>query len=214
MKRRLSFGEADPHTAVTKTALRRLVTSGQIPSVRVGAKYLVDLGALDDFFGGKTTKTQTVQPGGDSSAGRRFGRSRRCCVKEKPPLVLQHERRRGRMILRSIIPALILPQAQQKRHRFFSLLQTGAENGVTLRELVAMTGMNERLVRLKIQQERKAGKLILSNNRDGYFLPECRRMCGALPVPCHAGQLRLQVLPRSGNGACGYDRAGVFEGWM
>ena len=51
-------------------------------------------------------------------------------------------------------------------------MQTGAENGVTLRELVAMTGMNERLVRLKIQQERKAGKLILSNNRDGYFLPE------------------------------------------
>lgn len=46
-------------------------------------------------------------------------------------------------------------------------------SGTTLRELVAMTGMNERLVRLKIQQERKAGKLILSNNRDGYFLPEC-----------------------------------------
>lgn len=60
-----------------------------------------------------------------------------------------------------------------KAPQIFSLLQTGAENGVTLRELVAMTGMNERLVRLKIQQERKAGKLILSNNRDGYFLPEC-----------------------------------------
>lgn len=55
--------QADPNTAVTKTALRRLVRSGEIPSVRVGAKYLVDLGALDDFFGGKTTKTQTVQPG-------------------------------------------------------------------------------------------------------------------------------------------------------
>ena len=53
------------------------------------------------------------------------------------------------------------------------LLHSGAENGTTLRELVAMTGMNERLVRLKIQQERKAGKLILSNNRDGYFLLEC-----------------------------------------
>ena len=52
------------------------------------------------------------------------------------------------------------------------LLQTGVENGTTLRELVTLTGMNERLVRLKIQQERKAGKLILSNNRDGYFLPE------------------------------------------
>lgn len=52
------------------------------------------------------------------------------------------------------------------------LLHTGAENGVTLRELVAATGLNERVVRLKIQQERKAGKLILSNNKDGYFLPE------------------------------------------
>ena len=41
-----------------------------------------------------------------------------------------------------------------------------------MRELVALTGMNERLVRLKIQQERKSGKLILSNNKDGYFLPE------------------------------------------
>ena len=53
------------------------------------------------------------------------------------------------------------------------LLHSGAENGTTLRELVALTGMNERVVRLKIQQERKDGKLILSNNRDGYFLPEC-----------------------------------------
>lgn len=52
------------------------------------------------------------------------------------------------------------------------LLHSGAENGTTLRELVALTGMNERVVRLKIQQERKDGKLILSNNRDGYFLPE------------------------------------------
>lgn len=55
--------QADPRTTVTKTALRRLITSGQIPSVRVGAKYLVDLGVLDDFFGGQSTKTQTVQPG-------------------------------------------------------------------------------------------------------------------------------------------------------
>lgn len=52
------------------------------------------------------------------------------------------------------------------------LLHSGTENGTTLRELVALTGMDERLVRLKIQQERKDGKLILSNNRDGYFLPE------------------------------------------
>lgn len=49
--------QADPNTAITKTGLRRLVTSGQIPSVRVGAKYLVDLGALDDFFAGSVRET-------------------------------------------------------------------------------------------------------------------------------------------------------------
>ena len=54
--------QADPHTAVTKTALRRLVTSGQIPSVRVGAKYLIDLSVLDEFLGGQTTKAQCTQP--------------------------------------------------------------------------------------------------------------------------------------------------------
>ena len=55
--------QADPNTAVTKTALRRLIRSGEIPSVRVGAKYLVDLGVLDEFFGGQTAKRQTIQSG-------------------------------------------------------------------------------------------------------------------------------------------------------
>ena len=55
--------QADPNTAVTKTVLRRLVRSGEIPSVRVGAKYLIDLGVLDDFFGGQTAKTPAVQSG-------------------------------------------------------------------------------------------------------------------------------------------------------
>ena len=54
--------EVDPQTAVTRTGLRRLVTSGQIPSVRVGAKYLIDLGVLDEFFGGETARAQSTQP--------------------------------------------------------------------------------------------------------------------------------------------------------
>ena len=62
--------------------------------------------------------------------------------------------------------------SSQKVLSISDLLHTSAENGTTLRELVTLTGMNERAVRLKIQQERKDGKLILSNNRDGYFLPE------------------------------------------
>lgn len=54
--------QTDPGTAITKTALRRLVTSGQVPSVRVGTKYLIDLGVLDEFFGGAAARAQTVPP--------------------------------------------------------------------------------------------------------------------------------------------------------
>ena len=42
--------ERDPETALTKTALRRLVTTGQLPAVRVGGKYLVNLEVLESFL--------------------------------------------------------------------------------------------------------------------------------------------------------------------
>lgn len=42
----------DPDTAITKTALRRLVTTGQLPSVRVGQKYLISLEVLEAFLQG------------------------------------------------------------------------------------------------------------------------------------------------------------------
>lgn len=45
--------EKDPHTALTKTALRRLVTTGQIPSVKIGTKYLIDLDVVDQYFRGE-----------------------------------------------------------------------------------------------------------------------------------------------------------------
>lgn len=51
------------------------------------------------------------------------------------------------------------------------LLHEGAENGTTLTELVQLTGEDERSIRRRIQTERKAGKLILSDNQSGYFLP-------------------------------------------
>ena len=44
--------ENDPHTALTKTALRRLVVSGELPSVRVGQKYLISLEVLEGFLSG------------------------------------------------------------------------------------------------------------------------------------------------------------------
>ena len=45
--------QTDPNTALTKTALRRLVISGTIPSVRVGTKYLVALENVESFLTGE-----------------------------------------------------------------------------------------------------------------------------------------------------------------
>ncbi len=66
-------------------------------------------------------------------------------------------------------------------------LHVGAENALTLRELVQLTGEDERSIRRRIQAERKAGKLILSDCLHGYFLPaseqEARRFIDpSLPV--------------------------------
>ena len=42
----------DAETGLTKTALRRLVTSGKLPSVTVGNKYLISLETLEDYLSG------------------------------------------------------------------------------------------------------------------------------------------------------------------
>lgn len=59
----------------------------------------------------------------------------------------------------------------QKKFLIFDLLHEGAENGMTLAELVQLTGEDERSIRRRIQAERKAGKLILADCKNGYFLP-------------------------------------------
>ena len=41
---------ADPNCALTKTALRRLVVTGKIPSTRIGVKYLVCLEDVAEFM--------------------------------------------------------------------------------------------------------------------------------------------------------------------
>lgn len=51
---------ADPATALTRSALRRLVVTGAVPSVRVGQKYLVDLDVLDDYLGGSQPQQQEI----------------------------------------------------------------------------------------------------------------------------------------------------------
>jgi excisionase family DNA binding protein len=49
------FQQIDSETAITKTALRRLVVSGALPSVRVGKKYLIDLDQVEIFLSSNTT---------------------------------------------------------------------------------------------------------------------------------------------------------------
>ena len=40
----------DADTAITYHALRQLVVSGQIPSMRIGKKYVIDLDVLSTFM--------------------------------------------------------------------------------------------------------------------------------------------------------------------
>ena len=59
----------------------------------------------------------------------------------------------------------------QKKFLISDLLHEGAETGTTLAELVQLTGEDERSIRRRIQTERKAGRLIMSDCKSGYFLP-------------------------------------------
>ena len=51
----------DSETAVTPYALRRMVISGHIPSIKVGKKYLIDIDLLNDYL--KEIRPEDVMPG-------------------------------------------------------------------------------------------------------------------------------------------------------
>ena len=54
----------DPETAFTKTALRRLVVNGNLPCVRIGQKYLVNLDTMEDYLQGSScVPTAVTVPG-------------------------------------------------------------------------------------------------------------------------------------------------------
>ena len=50
--------ETDPGTALTPTALRRWVISGELPSTRAGRKYLVDLDTLERYLFSPTAENE------------------------------------------------------------------------------------------------------------------------------------------------------------
>lgn len=55
--------------------------------------------------------------------------------------------------------------------RVSDFLGRGRDHAVGLRELVVLTGLREREVRRLIQQERRRGTVIISDNESGYYLP-------------------------------------------
>ena len=52
--------EMDADTAITANALRRMVISGQVPCIKVGKKYLIDIDVLFEYLKG-TTKMEVFQ---------------------------------------------------------------------------------------------------------------------------------------------------------
>ena len=61
---------------------------------------------------------------------------------------------------------------EEKYELISDLLLKGRNNGLTLQDLVKLTGMDERIIRRKIHDERKSGILIITDCVNGYFLPE------------------------------------------
>lgn len=47
--------EKDRQSALTKTAIRRLVITGTIPSCKIGSKYLINLDKLEEVLTAGTT---------------------------------------------------------------------------------------------------------------------------------------------------------------
>ena len=46
------FREMDPETQITEKCLRNMIANGEIPIVKRGSKYLINIDLLLDIFGG------------------------------------------------------------------------------------------------------------------------------------------------------------------
>ena len=102
----------------------------------------------------------------------------------------------------------------RKTLQIFELLHVGAENALTLRELVQLTGEDERSLRRRIQAERKAGKLILSDCLHGYFLPASEQEARRFIRSMSGRASEIAAISRAAEAALA-DMAGQehMEGW-
>lgn len=71
---------ADPETAITKTAVRRLALDGTIPTVMVGRKRLIDVDAALEILQGRTRAAPGQQTTEQQTHGiiRRIDKECRC----------------------------------------------------------------------------------------------------------------------------------------
>lgn len=53
--------QLDPNTALTERALRRLIITGELPSVRIGAKYLINMDVLISYLYNGTIATENKE---------------------------------------------------------------------------------------------------------------------------------------------------------
>ena len=102
----------------------------------------------------------------------------------------------------------------QKAPSIFNLLHVVAENALTLRELVQLAGEDERSLRRRIQAERKAGKLILSDCLHGYFLPASEQEARRFIRSMSGRAAEIAAVSRAAEAALA-DMAGQehMEGW-
>lgn len=102
----------------------------------------------------------------------------------------------------------------RKTLQIFELLHVGAENALTLRELVQLTGEDERSLRRRIQEERKAGKLILSDCLHGYFLPASEQEARRFICSMSGRAAEIATVSRAAEAALA-DLSGqtMVEGW-
>ena len=82
------------------------------------------------------------------------------------------ENNAGRKIPQSDFNTDSSKKREEKCELISDLLHKGRNNGLTLQDLVKLTGMDERTIRRKIHVERKSGILIMADCVHGYFLPE------------------------------------------
>lgn len=81
------------------------------------------------------------------------------------------ENNAGRKIPHSDFTTDSSEKREEKYQLISDLLHKGRNNGLTLQDLVKLTGMDERTIRRKIHVERKSGILIMADCVHGYFLP-------------------------------------------